>query len=299
MKPAMSEVLFSNEYAQITKTALNESVELLSIEHEYCSAQISLYAGQVLSYKPTGERELFWLSKDSLFESGKAIRGGIPLCWPWFGENDKQTTQQKAGNHGFARQVTWQLTAISADETAVYLSLTFQGENQHPLWPYKCQLQQDFILGKEFKQSLIMTNLANEPVEYTGALHSYFYVSNPEHVVIDTLEGIAFDDKLTGLKQNITPLSNCQGPIDRIYHSGKMMVLHDKAWQREVEIDSNTSQWVLWNPGTQTANAMADIHTGGEQEFVCLEAANTRWQQIKAGQTASMYQHIKINSLKS
>ncbi|QBG37506.1 D-hexose-6-phosphate mutarotase [Litorilituus sediminis] len=294
----MSEVLFSNEYARITKTVLNETVELLSIEHEHCSAQVSLYAGQVLSYKPSNTQELFWLSKDSLFEPGKAIRGGIPLCWPWFGENNKQTAQQKAGNHGFARQVTWQVSAISADETAVYLSLSFQGENQHSLWPHKCHLQQDFILGKDFKQSLIMTNLANEPVEYTGALHSYFYVSHPEHVVIERLDGVAFDDKLTGLKQSQASLPNCQGPIDRIYHSGNTMVLQDKVWQREIEIHSNTSQWVLWNPGTETASAMTDIHAGGEHEFVCLEAANTNWQQIEAGQTAVMQQHIKVHSLK-
>lgn len=290
----MSEVIFSNEFARIVKRELDETVELLSIEHEHCSAQVCLYAGQVLSFKPTGEKELFWLSNDSLFELGKAIRGGVPLCWPWFGENDKQTVQQKAGNHGFARQVNWQVSEIFADETAVYLSLNFQGENQHPLWPYKCQLQQDFILGKEFKQTLTMSNLSRESVEYTGALHSYFRVSNPENVAVDTLAGVAFDDKLTGVKQNIEPLPNCQGPIDRIYHSDKSMVLSDKAWQRSIEIRSNTAQWVLWNPGQKVAESMSDVHQGGEKEFVCLEAANTSWQQLQPGQSLTMEQHIKI-----
>jgi len=304
----MTKIPLDNDYAQVTSITLNqksgkECFEGLSISHAHCQAKVSLYGGQVLSFKPSGHKDVLWLSEQASYQEGKAIRGGIPLCWPWFGANDKQSqylaenpnTTFKTVNHGFARQLPWHIAGIEADESGVTLVLVLTGENQHPLWPNAYTLTQTLFFGKSFKQTLAMSNLSSEDVQYSAALHSYFTVSNPNNVSIDALTGRTYHDKLTGNSNTQQAPVSCVGEIDREYHSDEKMTLLDHNWQRKIDIvSSNCQQWVLWNPGTELANSMADIHSQGEQEYVCLEAANTRWQIIPAGETVTISQEISV-----
>ena len=304
----MNDKLLDNDFAQVTATRLNTNAltnetsedghKIISICHQYCTARLSLYGGQVLSFVPAGHKDIFWLSDSAYYQAGKAIRGGIPLCWPWFGANDKSQGELKAGNHGFARQVNWLVDEITADESGVTVILTLSGEQQHPLWPNRYQLRQTLFFGKCFKQRLAMTNLSESDAQYSAALHSYFRVSNPKNIKIDALTGVNFDDKLTATSnQQINPVS-CVGEIDREYHSSDAMTLLDTHWQRKMEVTSeNCQQWVLWNPGVELAKTMADIHNGGEQEYVCLEAANSKWQDLPAGQTVVISQEVKVLNL--
>jgi len=299
----MKKILLDNSFAQVTSMALcqssvTESFEGLNISHPHCQAQISLYGGQVLSFKPTGHKDVLWLSEEACYQSGKAIRGGIPICWPWFGANDKQTSEVKSSNHGFARQLVWQVDTLDADERGVTITLVLSGEKQHPLWPNSYQLRQTLFFGKSFKQTLAMTNLSQQDAQYSAALHSYFGVSNPSNVNIDTLTGVNYCDKLTDGSSIQQQSVSCIGEIDREYHCSEKMVIVDNDWQRKIEIVSNNcQQWVLWNPGVDLANTMADIHAGGEQEYVCLEAANTAWQALPAGETVIISQEIKVTKI--
>jgi len=299
----MKKILLDNSFAQVTSMTLcqssaTESFEGLNISHPHCQAQVSLYGGQVLSFKPTGHKDVLWLSELACYQSGKAIRGGIPICWPWFGANDKQTNAVKSSNHGFARQLFWQVETLGADERGVTITLVLSGENQHPIWPNAYQLRQTLFFGKSFKQTLAMTNLSQQDAQYTAALHSYFGVSNPGKVNVDTLTGVNYCDKLTDGSSIQQQSVSCIGEIDREYHSSEKMVIVDNDWQRQIEIVSNNcQQWVLWNPGVELANTMADIHSGGEQQYVCLEAANTAWQALPAGQTVIISQEISVTNL--
>jgi len=299
----MTKILLNNSSSQVTSISLSQSsvtedFEGLSISHPHCQALVSLYGGQVLSFKPTGHKDVLWLSEEACYQSGKAIRGGIPLCWPWFGANDKQTSEVKPSNHGFARQLVWQVETLDADEGGVTITLVLSGENQHPVWPNAYQLRQTLFFGESFKQTLSMTNLSQQDAQYTAALHSYFGVSNPSKVNLDTLTGVNYCDKLTDVSSMQQHSVSCIGEIDREYHSSEKMVIVDNDWQRKIEIVSeNCQQWVLWNPGTELANTMADIHAGGEQEYVCLEAANTIWQPLPAGETVIISQEINVSNL--
>ncbi len=304
----MTKILLDNDYAQVTSITLHQEsdkdcFEGLSISHAHCQAKVSLYGGQVLSFKPEGHKDVLWLSEQASYQEGKAIRGGIPLCWPWFGANNKQSqylaehpnTALKVVNHGFARQLPWHIASIEADESGVTLVLVLSGENQHPLWPNAYTLTQTLFFGKSLKQTLAMSNLSSEDVQYSAALHSYFTVSNPKNVSIDALTGLSYHDKLTGNSSTQEESVSCVGEIDREYHSSEKMTVIDHNWQRKIEIKSgNCQQWVLWNPGTELADTMADIHPQGEQEYVCLEAANTRWQTIPAGETVTISQEISV-----
>jgi glucose-6-phosphate 1-epimerase len=286
-----STVIVNNEFGEIQSLDFGHSIKGLQLKHQRCQATVSLYGGQVLAWQPTGQKPIFWLSDDAQYAKGKAIRGGIPLCWPWFGPN------KGAGKHGFARQQIWMLTETLITEENITLVLTWHGENQHDLWSTPCELKQELVFGKQFSQRLFMTNLSDKPVKYTGALHSYFYVSAPENITIEKLSTTPFDDKITDEFIEQQPLDNCIGPIDRIYHTNQAVKIVDSQWRRIIELESQyCQQWVLWNPGKEGAAVMSDVHLDGEQQFVCLEAANTQWQNIPAESTVEMAQTIKIHA---
>lgn len=285
----MTNILSEKQWGSVTLQPLGDGLEQLAINHQRCIARLSLYGGQVLSWQPKGEEEVFWLSNDSLYQQGKAIRGGIPLCWPWFGG------YKDAGNHGFARQVNWQVQQIAITESAVNIELVWQGENQHKLWPHKVKVTQTLKFGDSFKQTLTIENLSSSDIEFTSALHSYFNVSHPDKAQVPALNDVEFDCKLTKHKAVNDQLTNLVGPIDRIYYSNSAMEIVDSGLARTIVITpDNVKNWVLWNPGRDTANTMADVHCGGENEYVCLEAANTDWQKLVAGNSVSMGQSIRI-----
>ncbi|WP_448213904.1 D-hexose-6-phosphate mutarotase [Colwellia sp. MEBiC06753] len=284
-------VIKQNQWGQVSLEPLADQQQQLVISHENCTARVSLYGGQVLAWQPSAERPVFWLSESSSYETGKAIRGGIPLCWPWFGG------YKDAGNHGFARQVTWQCQAIEIFKDCVELTLEWQGSDVHPLWPYQAKLTQKLVFGKAFEQQLEVNNLSAQSFEFTVALHSYFCVSEPSNVSVPALNNVPFDCKLTGNKAQVDTLANVVGPLDRIYHATDVMTIIDKLDERAIIIEPiNVKNWVLWNPGYEAAQSMSDVHAGGENEYVCLEAANTDWQTLAAGQSALIGQRIRLET---
>lgn len=282
-------ILAKNQFGHVSKVALGTDFHAIEIEHQCCTASISLYGGQVLTWQPTDEKPVFWLSKDSHYSEGSAIRGGIPICWPWFGG------YKDAGNHGFVRQQKWQLDDVIINDKSVDIILSWQGAGLSAVWPYPARLVQRLSFGRQFTQVMEITNLSGEDVSYTGALHSYFVVSLPENTHIKHLSNESFDCKLTGRTAQKDELENCKGPIDRIYYNNDMANIVDTAWDRVIEVTGYSSnQWVLWNPGADIAKTMTDIHTKGENEYVCLEAANTKEQLIRAGETVSLGQKIRV-----
>mgnify|MGYP000488705201 CR=1 FL=1 len=138
----MTSTIAENEFGQIKKASVNSHISTLEIIHKTCTARVSLYGGQVLAWQPADQQPVFWLSDKAIFEEGTAIRGGVPLCWPWFGPY-QALNGETAGNHGFARQRTWKVdeVVISKDNVKVILSLS--GMNEHKLWSAQYQLKQD------------------------------------------------------------------------------------------------------------------------------------------------------------
>jgi glucose-6-phosphate 1-epimerase len=289
--------LFTNAFGQVTSLTLNDNMQGLLIKHDKCQASISLYGGQVLTWQPKGQKDVFWLSKEALYQEGKVIRGGIPLCWPWFGAH-WYDRDNKAGNHGFARQKNWQIDTININAEQVIIVLTLSVEQQHRLWPNKGLLKQYLTFGECFSQRLEMTNLSDDMAQYTGALHSYFSVSDPKNITIDNLSQLSFIDKLTGVEHINKKFIHGEGPVDRIYQASKadqVMQIVDSTWQRIIEIQSkNSQQWVFWNPGREIAQNMTDVHKNAEQEFICLEAANTEPTNLPSKKSITLEQTIRI-----
>ncbi|WNC67646.1 D-hexose-6-phosphate mutarotase [Thalassotalea nanhaiensis] len=282
-----------NEYGEVVESKISDTFSELILSHELFSAKLTLHGGHVLNWQPKGHDEVFWMSKKAQLENGKAIRGGIPICWPWFGPyND-------AGNHGFARTSLWQLGSIDINSAGIKVELVLEGEKRSESWTHKFKVTQILMFSNSFSQQLEIENLSNQDFQFSNALHSYFSVSSPENIAIPDLNSAYFDDKIKSI-QGCTPsdVFNCVGPIDKIYHHNSSMTMFDKGWKRAIEIKkSNSTQWVLWNPGKDIAAGMSDIHQQGEDEFVCLEAANTNWVIVPKGEKVSLSQEIQVYKL--
>ena len=159
---------------------------IANIESQYASAKISLYGAQVLSFTPKDERELIFLSKDAFYQNGKAIRGGIPICWPWFGAHPEN---KNLPSHGFARLSNWEVIQSSSNKGEVQIQLQLKNsEATEALWPYKFETQISLTIGKSLKVKLTTLNKDEKAFTITGALHSYLNISDSSKVKVEGLE---------------------------------------------------------------------------------------------------------------
>ncbi|HNY91981.1 MAG TPA: D-hexose-6-phosphate mutarotase [bacterium] len=262
---------------------------MLEITNRAAKALISLYGGQVLSWQPLGEEQVLFISAKSWFEAGKAIRGGVPVCWPWFGPHPSGGGLPM---HGFARLQEWRLqhvTSTQANETSAVLELE-DSPATLALWPYPFQLRLQVDVGAHLRIALTMTNRDTEEVEITAALHSYFQLGEAELVHITGLDDTFYIDTL---QQERTTLQQGQIRIDReinrIYlETGSSCTIYDPVLARQIVVKKEGSRsTVVWNPWQERSRAFQDL--GGEEykRFVCIEAGNVRQDRILLAPAAS------------
>lgn len=247
------------------------------IENQYASATVSLYGGQILSFLPEGETEdVFFLSDSALFGQGKAIRGGSPICWPWFGD-DYSGYGRPA--HGFARNIPWQVIASCTNEdgsTGIRLGLNDTQESL-AVWPYAFSLVLDIVVAKTLTLTLRTKNTGNKPFTISQALHTYFNVSHIDNIAIQGLDNVNYLDKVAGFSA-FTQQGDVtvEGEFDRIYtYVPKTITLKDTGFGREIEIHSQGSNsTVIWNPGQETIKRLIDLPDKAYPSFLCIETAN-------------------------
>ncbi|MEM8862520.1 MAG: D-hexose-6-phosphate mutarotase, partial [Chloroflexota bacterium] len=229
------------------------------------------YGAHVLDYVPAGHKPVLWVSKDAIFESGKAIRGGIPIIWPWFGAHPNDTGKS---SHGIGRRLAWDLLESRDDYAKLQLPL---GEQGHSDVDGQVRVTLEVNLGSELVVSLTTENLGAESFWMTAALHSYFSVSDVRQIQIGGLDGRTYIDQLDGnqRKQQVGAISIDQ-EVDRIYVATSDTVeIHDPAWERVIAIaKSGSMSTVVWNPWIDKSKQMSDF---GNEEYlgmVCVETGN-------------------------
>ena len=254
----------------------------LRLSTRHGTAIIALQGAQVLSWVPTGHRDVFWLSPISR-PAPAAIRGGVPICWPWFG---KQAMPEGAMQHGPVRNLSWGVVSVladSADRIDLILAPCRTGTPDDPLARFAPQLDVSLqlVLGQSLELNLQTRNLGAQPFALIQALHSYFAVHDATQVQVTALADLHFDDKLSGASQQVQP-----GPFrldqacDRIYYQQSAepeyhYTLEDAKGQRRIQITTQGSQsLVVWNPGEEGARNMTDVPDAAWREFMCLETAN-------------------------
>jgi len=244
------------------------------VETPLASAAISVFGGQLLSFVPKGGQDLLWLSPTAQ-ALPTPIRGGSPVCWPYFG---RQGQGKDVPSHGFVRNVPWTLKDArrEADGTVV---LTLAPPTLDNL---DLHLTMQVRIGRTLEQQLITENTGSTPVTFTQALHNYFKVSDALQVSVSGLDGLSYLDKFEDyatprIQKGDWSLNDPRDPgrSDRIYtQAGGRYVLKDPGLKRRIEITTQGSRsLVAWNPGEKGAAGMADVGPGWKN-YVCLEAAN-------------------------
>jgi glucose-6-phosphate 1-epimerase len=241
------------------------------------NALISVYAGQVLAYRPAGKADdLMFLSEKAYYQAGKAIKGGVPICWPWFG-SDPEGKGRPA--HGFVRNRMWDVidTAVSVNgEARIVLGLTDTPETRS-IWPHAFVLRLEITIGETLGLALITRNSGDQPFSITQAFHTYFGVGDIHQTSVSGLEGKSYIDKVDGGQQKIqSGAVTINTEVDRIYLDvANELVIHDAARKRNVRITSQGSRSaVIWNPWAKIASEMADLQDDDYLRLLCVETTN-------------------------
>jgi len=245
-----------------------------------CEGSLVLQGAHVLHFQPRGQQPVLWASRHSFFAPGRPIRGGIPVCWPWFGAHPSDPAKP---GHGFARTSAWEVRETGSTAQGVWLEL---GLASNPttlaLWPHPFSLRLRALFGTQLQVELHARNDGDQSFTCTGALHSYFAVSRASDLCITGLEGSSFFDKVGG-----APLQQ-EGPIritaetDRVYQDTTAeCVVEDPGLGRRIHIAKEGSRsTVVWNPWSAKAARLEDFGDEEYQGMVCVETANAASDQI-------------------
>jgi D-hexose-6-phosphate mutarotase len=278
--PAIDQSLASlNEHygrkGRLVFGATSEGLIWAEITNELCQGRVYLQGGHVTHYQPAGKPAYLWTSSASLYQPGKAIRGGIPVCWPWFGNHPSESGKPA---HGFARTSLWSLVATDLTTTAeTSITLIFNDSPEtHCLWPHPFHLTLTIVFGASLRLFLTMRNSGSSPVSISCALHSYFRIADWRTCRIHGLDCIDYLDKVDGYgrKQQSGAISLGQ-ETDRIYLlPDSICRIESPETGRDILVRSQgSSATVVWNPGPIKAAAMADMIGEEYREMVCVEAA--------------------------
>jgi glucose-6-phosphate 1-epimerase len=241
------------------------------------TAEIYLHGAHLTSWRPAGAEEVIFLSQQSQWEPGRAIRGGIPVCFPWF---RNKLDDPKAPSHGFVRTKAWQLDSVEHQGDTVVVSLsTWSDESTRAWWPHDFRLQHRLTIGAELTQELVMSNTSSTPLRFEEALHTYYRVGGAEAIRINGLDGVAYLDNTDANREK-----RQEGDIvftaqtDRAYLDTTHAVeIADPLLRRRIRLEKQNSRTtVVWNPWSTGAQSMADLGDDEWRTMACVEASNMR-----------------------
>jgi len=277
----------------------NGGFPFIHIHNQHADALISLYGGQILSYRPKGHDELMFLSKKAFFEEGKAIKGGVPVCWPWFGPHP---TEKSLPAHGFVRNRMWKVVHTeTTQDAATRVSLGIESSPETlSMWPHDFRLTLDITVGKTILLKLTTRNTGDQHFSISQALHSYFSVGDISLTTLSGLDAKQYIDKTdNGVTKTQHGDVTVHTEVDRVYYDvPASLTIADKSNQRHIEITSegnNTA--VVWNPWSKISIASADLLDDDYQRFLCVETANALMDvvEIPAGNEYSLITEIGIH----
>ncbi len=249
-----------------------EHTIVAELQNQHATARVALYGAHVLSFIPNKQEDILFVSPNAVFKDGKAIRGGIPVCWPWFGSHPVDATLP---SHGFARISNWEVINTSANDETVSIELGLSANSATmQLWPYRFEASLLVKMGKQLTVELKTRNTDNKLFEVSAALHSYFNISDIEKVTLEGLANVEYLDDVENASGHQSEQLLCFGQrFDRRYKTSDTAIIHDQ--KRDITIAKSGSQiTVVWNPGEELAMQMSDL-AEGYRNMLCVEAANS------------------------
>jgi len=262
---------------------IHKQLVAIAVKNEVASATIFLQGAQVAEYARLDESPLLWLSEQNTYSSGRSLRGGIPVCWPWFGDLARnpdavkgQLNMPEPPAHGFVRSQEWELLAVELlDSRTTQLTLQLEVLPTE-VWPFPVVLRMVISVGSELSIELKVSNIGVETFSYTSALHTYLNVGHVDQASVVGLEGITYIDTLADWTQGQSEESiTVSEETDRIYKNvPSSVVLHDELLQRRIEVVSqNTPDMVVWNPWIEKSKRLSNFSENDYLNMICLENA--------------------------
>lgn len=266
------------------------------------SARAVVYhnGAHITEFELAGQRPVLFLSSKSNWTNGMAIRGGIPIIFPWFGA---KADNPKAPMHGLARTALWQTERMGfVGETSMELIMTLRNNPaENHLWPFDVSLRYIIRLGTALDLELAVTNQADKPLVFEEAFHTYLAVSDVRQISIHGLTGKTYIDKTEQMQrktQDASPIS-ITAETDRVYlNTPDPCIVEDPTWTRRITISkANSSTTVVWNPWIEKTKSLSDLASDDWQRFVCIETANAADNAITLapGATHSMSASISAS----
>lgn len=281
-----------NHVPGVSFAARNELVAVV-IDNRHARAEILLQGAQLVAFAPRDQKPVIWNSPLASFRKGISSRGGIPICWPWFGDaarNPDEVRGQLAGDglpaHGFVRSLDWQLDAITIGDdgtTNVVLSLAV-GATLHSSWPYATKLVVMHRIGATLTTEFTIESRDSRTFHFSTALHTYFAISAIDAVTIDGFDSTSYIDALDDWKiKRQSGAVVVDREVDRIYlNTPARSIVRDTGWQREIVVDAQGSRSaVVWNPWIDKSKRLSDFAADAYRDMLCIETANVVRDVVK------------------
>ncbi len=252
------------------------------VHNDLATATVCLQGAQLTAWRPRSQSvAVIWTSAAAQYAMGKSIRGGIPVCWPWFGPH---ATDARLPSHGFVRTLAWEVCGsrrLESGETQLSLAMS-SGERTLVYWPYPFYLELQLTIGESLRVELITSNTGATDFVLGEALHTYFEVGDIESVRVLGLDAAEFIDKAkAGQRSRQAGAVRFHEELDRIYFNSESdCAIEDSILQRRIHIGKFGSRsTVVWSPWAQKAQKMGDLgpgarNQGGWREMVCVESGN-------------------------
>lgn len=242
-------------------------------------ARVAVQGGQVLEWQPAGHKPVIWVSKAAVYQPGKGVRGGVPVCFPWFGQIEGKAV------HGFARTRMWEVREVKVDlaDTVVLRLGIKDDESTRAIWDHAFDLELIVTVGAALKMELVTRNTGAVPFTLTDGLHTYFRVGDIRQTKVHGLDGAAYLDKTRDFKQFTQ-----SGPVtfseetDRVYiNTTADCLIEDPVSGRTLRVaKAGSSSTVVWNPWTEKEKGFADMAAGEYKDMVCVETVNAGPDEI-------------------
>jgi glucose-6-phosphate 1-epimerase len=275
----------SQIFAELPGVALTteHGLPALRVDTESASGLVYLQGAHVAAWQPAGQEPVIWMSEHAVYAPGKALRGGIPICFPWFGANAEH---QEYPAHGFARTRAFSYRgARRTPDGAAELELVLESDEQtRALFPYAFSARLRVAFGEALGLEFAVTNLDPQPFVFEEALHSYFSVSDVRQANVLGLQGSSYTDKVQALARFTESASELHivGETDRVYDSAATCTIRDPRAARALRIDKSASaSTVVWNPWAEKAEQMSDLGADAWPRMLCVESANVGSARIR------------------
>lgn len=266
-----------------------------------CTAEVYLQGAHLTQWQPTGAKPVLFLSDRSSFAPGKAIRGGVPIIFPWFGSRTPtaESPRTDGPSHGFARTADWTLAFAALAGNNLHLTFTLDpSETSRALGYDHFKLAYNITLGAELELQLTVVNEAATPLHFEDALHTYFSIGDAQQISIIGLSDTDYLDKTDNFKQKHQkdPILKLTGETDRPYLNTVVPVnIDDPIYKRRITVDKcNSKTTVVWNPWSELSAKLPDMDPNGWLTMVCIETANVATDAITlaAGEKHTLEAHI-------